>query len=64
MKKWSVFVLFIVLLTGCRSTPFSPEISIDWVDFVKWDGKSYDGIPSINKVKLPSVGSPSSPTDG
>ncbi|WML31188.1 hypothetical protein RCG24_04720 [Neobacillus sp. OS1-32] len=44
MKKWSVFVLFIVLLTGCRSTPFSPEISIDWVDFVKWDGKSYDGI--------------------
>ncbi|MGP7816395.1 hypothetical protein [Niallia sp. 01092] len=46
MKKWSLFILLIIILTGCRSTPFDghSEIEIDWVDFIKWDGKTYDGV--------------------
>lgn len=46
MKKWSFLVLFLLLLTGCRSTPFDGHTIIDWVDFIKWDGKEYNGIYS------------------
>jgi hypothetical protein len=34
----------VLLLTGCRSSPFNNYAVIDWVDFIKWDGQEYDGI--------------------
>ncbi|MEH7254273.1 hypothetical protein V7111_19305 [Neobacillus niacini] len=46
MKKWSVLLLLTVLLTGCRSIPFGSQTIIDWVDFIKWDGITYNGIYS------------------
>ncbi|WP_428912212.1 hypothetical protein [Niallia sp. Krafla_26] len=46
MKKLSLFIFILLLLTGCRSTPFDAQSEIDWVDFIKWDGKEYDGIHS------------------
>lgn len=46
MKKWCLFILLLIVLTGCRSTPFDGHSVIDWVDFIKWDGVEYDGIYS------------------
>jgi len=42
----SVSILLILILTGCRSSPFGQHVVIDWVDFIKWKGKTYDGIYS------------------
>lgn len=39
-------VLILLLLTGCRSTPFDGHSVIDWVDFIQLDGKEYNGIHS------------------
>jgi hypothetical protein len=39
-------VFILLLLTGCRSTPFDGHSVIDWVDFIQWDGKEYNGIHS------------------
>ncbi|WP_462413495.1 hypothetical protein [Neobacillus sp. Marseille-QA0830] len=46
MKKLGLFVLIVGLffLTACRSTPYESRTIIDWVDFVKWNGKEYQGI--------------------
>lgn len=44
MKKYSIFILLLIVLTGCRSTPFDGHSVIDWVDFIMWDGIEYDGI--------------------
>lgn len=41
-----VYFYFSFLLTGCRSTPIGGRAVIDWVDFIKWDGKEYNGIHS------------------
>ncbi|MCC3355710.1 hypothetical protein [Bacillus sp. REN16] len=48
IKKRSMFILvcILLLLTGCRSTPFGGHSIIDWVDFIKMDGKEYNGIHS------------------
>ena len=48
MKKRSIFifVFILLLLTGCRSTPFDGQSVIEWVDFIKLDGKEYNGIHS------------------
>jgi hypothetical protein len=46
MKKWGLFILLLIVLTGCRSTPFDGHSIIDWVDFIKWEGIEYDGIYS------------------
>ena len=44
MKKTvSLCLLITFILAGC-SSPLHHNIVIDWVDFVKWDGKEYDGI--------------------
>jgi hypothetical protein len=37
-------VLF--FLSGCRSSLFGSHTIIDWVDFIKWDGITYDAIYS------------------
>ncbi|MCD7036448.1 hypothetical protein LRR81_19555 [Metabacillus sp. GX 13764] len=44
-KKRSTFFLLVVLLTGCGNLNSHSSI-IDWVDFIKWDGKDYAGIDS------------------
>lgn len=48
MKKRSlfVFILILLLLTGCRPSAFGGQIVIDWVDFIHFDGKEYNGIHS------------------
>ncbi|MFB3165083.1 hypothetical protein ABLO26_27370 [Neobacillus sp. 179-J 1A1 HS] len=46
MKKWGLFIILLILLTGCRSTPFDGHAVIDWVDFIKWEGIEYNGIYS------------------
>ena len=40
MKRWLGVLLLILFLTGCQA----PQTVIDWVDFVKWDGKQYESI--------------------
>ncbi|WP_042455518.1 hypothetical protein [Neobacillus dielmonensis] len=44
MKRLVLFVIGVFFLTACRSTPFGSHTIIDWVDFLKWDGKEYLGI--------------------
>lgn len=48
MEKRSLllFVLLLLLLTGCRPSAFGGQSIIDWVDFIKFDGKEYLGIHS------------------
>jgi hypothetical protein len=46
MKKWGLFILIFIVLTGCRSTPFDGHTMIDWVDFIKWEDIEYNGIYS------------------
>jgi phage pi2 protein 07 len=46
MKKWGLFILILIVLTGCRSTPFNGHAVIDWVDFIKWEDIEYNGIYS------------------
>ncbi|MED3572312.1 hypothetical protein ACTHO0_26235 [Cytobacillus praedii] len=46
MKKWCLFIVSLLLLTGCRSMPFEQHSVIDWVDFIKLDGQTYDGVYS------------------
>lgn len=46
MKKWSLLIVLILLLAGCRTSPFQTNVEIDWVDFIKWNGKMYEGIYS------------------
>lgn len=40
MKKWLGALVLMIFLTGCQA----PQTVIDWVDFVKWDGKQYESI--------------------
>jgi hypothetical protein len=46
MKKvLSMFVILVlIIISGCRYAPFGSQSVIDWVDFIKWNGKEYDGI--------------------
>jgi hypothetical protein len=46
VKKSSLFILLLIVLTGCRSTPFDGHTVIDWVDFIKWEDIEYNGIYS------------------
>ncbi|MFB3167142.1 hypothetical protein P5G62_008465 [Neobacillus sp. 179-C4.2 HS] len=46
MKKSSLFILLLIVLTGCRTTPFGGHAVIDWVDFIKWEDIEYNGIYS------------------
>ncbi|MED3553269.1 hypothetical protein [Cytobacillus praedii] len=46
MKKWCLFIVSLLLLTGCRSMPLEQHSVIDWVDFIKLDGQTYDGVYS------------------
>jgi len=40
---WLLFI--VVLLSGCQSIPISfGQTIIEWVDFIKWNGKEYEGI--------------------
>lgn len=42
MKKWMMLSLLVVLVAGCRSSILGGiQTEIDWVDFIKWDGKEY-----------------------
>ncbi|MEH7504395.1 hypothetical protein V7152_20670 [Neobacillus drentensis] len=41
-KSFSLFMLLIIILSGCQT--LGQHAVIDWVDFIKWDGKEYDGI--------------------
>ncbi|WP_026693191.1 hypothetical protein [Peribacillus kribbensis] len=43
MKKMGMILLAVWLLTGCSSN-LHTGISIDWVDFIVWDGEEYDGM--------------------
>ncbi|MBT2690576.1 hypothetical protein J7I93_20680 [Bacillus sp. ISL-47] len=44
MKIPIVFIILLSLLSGCRSMPFDTHTVIDWVDFIKWEGREYNGI--------------------
>jgi hypothetical protein len=46
MRKWGLFIFLLIILTGCRTTPFSGQAVIDWVDFIKWQDIEYNGIYS------------------
>jgi hypothetical protein len=46
MKNMAFLLVLLLLLTGCRSSPFGAQSVIDLVDFIKWDGVTYDGIYS------------------
>jgi hypothetical protein len=43
-KSFSLFILLVIILSGCQT--LGHNAIIDWVDFIKWDGKEYDGIYS------------------
>lgn len=45
-KPMSLIILLMIILSGCRTNPFGSQTIIDWVDFIKWNGKMYDGIYS------------------
>ena len=40
MKGFGILMVILILFTGCQST----HVEIDWVDFIHWDGVTYDGI--------------------
>ncbi|MDW0118046.1 hypothetical protein QTL97_13960 [Sporosarcina thermotolerans] len=75
MKKMSMIILVfsLLLLTGCRSLPFGGQSRIEWVDFIKLNGKEYNGIYSgvladedyvgeqIGTVKFKVVGNVTNP---
>lgn len=48
MKKWSFLIAGLMLLGGCSNNFFNSitrtESIIDWVDFIKWDNKSYEAV--------------------
>ena len=44
MKKWMRLSLIVILMAGCQPATPSSEMEVDWVDFIKWDGKEYTGI--------------------
>lgn len=48
MKKWSmlIFISILLVVSGCRPSAFGGQVVIDWVDFIRLDGKEYDGIHS------------------
>lgn len=43
-KSLSLLILLVIILSGCQA--IGQNTIIDWVDFIKWDGKEYDGIYS------------------
>ncbi|WP_432363341.1 hypothetical protein [Sporosarcina sp. UB5] len=45
IPRMFIFVLTLLLLTGCRSPIYGQSV-IDWVDFIMLDGKHYYGIHS------------------
>ncbi|MEH7356719.1 hypothetical protein V7150_24735 [Neobacillus drentensis] len=45
-KLLNVVILLMLILTGCRLSQFGQHVEIEWVDFIKWNGKMYDGIYS------------------
>ncbi|MET4560179.1 hypothetical protein ABIA69_001323 [Lysinibacillus parviboronicapiens] len=46
MKKWIMLSFLVVLSAGCQSSIFGgSKTIIDWVDFIKWDGK---GLFNVN----------------
>ena len=40
----SLLFLVVIVLSGCQTQ--GQHTAIDWVDFIKWDGKMYEGIYS------------------
>lgn len=40
------FILILLFLSGCRLSAFGGQVVIDWVDFIHFDGKEYNGIHS------------------
>ncbi|MCQ6557545.1 hypothetical protein [Paenibacillus mendelii] len=51
-KLLFALTLVIVLLCGCSQNPFTGKASIEWIDFVKMNGKMYTGFRE-NVVKNP-----------
>lgn len=45
-KLLGLLIVLMIILSGCRSSPFGQNVQIDWVDFIKWNGKVYDGVYS------------------
>ncbi|WP_066062986.1 hypothetical protein [Neobacillus soli] len=43
-KISSLFILLMMILTGCQTGTLNHQTVIDWIDFIKWNGKMYDGI--------------------
>ncbi|MFS0634410.1 hypothetical protein AB1K84_00790 [Mesobacillus foraminis] len=43
LQKCVLLIGILLLLAGCNS-PFNGQTEIDWVDFIKWEGKEYHGI--------------------
>ncbi|MBS4174254.1 hypothetical protein [Bacillus sp. FJAT-49736] len=43
MRKMWLVLLLLLTLSGCTNTT-TTHIAIDWVDFIKWNGKIYKGI--------------------
>lgn len=48
MKRLGILVVIVLILSGCQSINdrnlVKSETIIDWVDFIRWDGVTYDGI--------------------
>jgi hypothetical protein len=45
-KLLGLLIVLMIILSGCRTSPFGKNVQIDWVDFLKWNGKVYDGVYS------------------
>ncbi|UVI32869.1 hypothetical protein [Paenibacillus spongiae] len=43
IRRLFLVTLAIVLLSGCAQNPFAGQTTIDWIDFVKLNGKMYTG---------------------
>ncbi|WP_141434517.1 hypothetical protein [Bacillus sp. 03113] len=46
MRTLGMIIILLFTLTSCSSMPFGSQTTIDWVDFIKWNGKEYNGIYS------------------
>ncbi|MBB6671428.1 hypothetical protein [Cohnella nanjingensis] len=54
MKRWAVLYLSLVLtLTGCAS-----QTIIDWVDFIRWSDRTFEGLHEVALVDVSAIGEP------
>lgn len=56
MKKLAIFILLLGTLASCKALPIRTHVEIEWVDFIKWNGKEYNGIYTAELADEKSIG--------